>query len=83
MPEQIKCMDLKYFHKKQKAETNSSFLPIGDTPVQNFMKIRISMNAVRNLWHCDRVNFSLAMSFILWIMTIQRLNIFTINTNIS
>ena len=41
----IRC----FFHKKQKAETNSSFLPIGDTPVQNFMKSRIYGSAGNQL----------------------------------
>ena len=49
-------MDLRYSHKKQKAETSSSFLPIGDTPVQVLIFKPHFVSKVRNLWHCDRVN---------------------------
>lgn len=48
-------MGLRFSLKKQKAETSSSFLPIGDTPVQVFYNSHF-VSEVRNFRHCDRVN---------------------------
>lgn len=48
-------MGLRFSLKKQKAETSSSFLPIGDTPVQVFYNLHF-VSEVRNFRHCDRVN---------------------------